>query len=198
MRVYRKLLPAESPLYRDHLLRLDREDRLSRFSGYVSDETIIRHCRQFDWLRGAIIACFDSGVLRGAAELRWEDPRIGWRCEMAVTVERPFQDDGIGTELMRREIIVARNRGQRSMFLLCLTDNRRMQRIVRRFSGMLIFAGSQTEADIAVPFPTQLSLLQESIADGTGLAAMMWDQLAAIGRAWNRHLPRHGAGGAVT
>lgn len=177
MRVYRKLLPTEAPLFHDHLGRLSPDDRISRFSGGVSAAALIEHVRRFDWRTGWLIGCFEGGRLRGVAELRWLDPGFGWRAELAVTVEEAWQDRGIGTELLRLAVIHARNRGLKSLYMICLTDNRRMQAIARKFEGDLIFEGSQVEADIAVPFPTQFSLLAEALGDGVSFARQWWAPL---------------------
>ena len=174
MRVYRKLLPTEGLLFQDHLARLTPEDRISRFSGGVSVGALVEHVRRFDWRTGWLIACFEDGTLRGVAELRWLEPGFGWRAELAVTVEAPWQDQGVGTELLRLAIVHARNRSLKSLYMICLTDNRRMQAIARKFEGDLIFAGSQVEADIAVPFPTQFTLLAEALGDGVAFARQWW------------------------
>jgi hypothetical protein len=79
---------------------------------------------------------------------------------------------------LRRAIVLARNRGLKSLYMICLTDNRRMQAIARKFEGELSFAGSQVEADIRVPFPTQMSLLDEVLGDGVAFATTFWDQMA--------------------
>ncbi len=179
MRVFRKLLPFEWPHLRDHLLRLSREDRMSRFTGYVADEVVAAHCARLDWRRTAVIGFFEAGVLRGAAELAWDDPRLGWRAELAVTVERPWQDQGTGTELARRAIVICRNRALRSIYMICLLDNRRMQHIARKFEGSLAFIDGQAEADIVVPYPSQATLFEEVVADGTALFATWWDRLRA-------------------
>lgn len=178
MRTYRKLLPTESGLFRDHLCRLSPDDRVSRFAGSVSDAAIVAHARRFDWLTGILIGCFVDGVLRGVAEIRWLDPGIGWRAELAVTVEEGWQDEQIGTELLRRAITHARNRGLKSLYMLCLTGNHRMQAIARKFEGVLVFDGSQVEADITLPFPTQLTLLAEAMGDSVAFAASWWEQIA--------------------
>jgi GNAT superfamily N-acetyltransferase len=112
------------------------------------------------------------------AELRWLEPGTGWRAELAVTVEDAWQDHGIGTELLRRAIGHARNRGLKSLYMICLTDNRRMQAVARKFEGELSFEGSQVEADIVVPFPTQMSLLAEILGDSVAFAATFWDHVA--------------------
>ena len=66
----RKLWINETDVYRDHLLRLDRESRHRRFSGAVSDEFIIHHAASANEIGVVVHGFFVDGVLRGAAELR--------------------------------------------------------------------------------------------------------------------------------
>ena len=181
MHVYRKLVPAEIGQFRDHLLRLSPGDRHCRFSGSVSDDVIAAHCTRIDWLRTVIIGCFIDSILRGAAELRFDDPRIGWRCELAVTVEGAWQDRGHGTELLRRAITVCRNRGIRSIYMLCLLENRRMQRIARRFAGDLELGDGEAEARIALPFPDPFTLAREALDEGSAWLLACWDAPARLG-----------------
>lgn len=176
MCVYRKLLPAEIGLFHDHLLRLTPEDRQCRFAGLVSDGRIAEYCAQVDWFRTIVVGCFVDGTLRGIAELRLDDPRLGWRAELAVTVEHERQSRGIGTELLRRAITVCRNRGVRSIYMICLVANRRMQRIVRRFEGELVIAEGEAEAKVALPFPDQFTLAREAI-DESAAWFMAWMDL---------------------
>jgi GNAT superfamily N-acetyltransferase len=176
MYVYRKLVPAEIGLFHDHLLRLTAEDRHCRFSGLVSDARIAEYCANIDWFRAIIIGCFVDGTLRGVAELRLDDPRLGWRAELAVTVEHEWQSRGIGTELLRRAITVCRNRAIRSIYMICLVANRRMQRIARRFEGELVVADGEAEAKVALPFPDQFTLAREAFEEGTAWM-MAWMDL---------------------
>ena len=53
-----------------------------------------------------------------------------------MTVEDRWQDQGLGTELLRRAIVHARNRGLKSLYMICLTDNRRMQAIAGLSGGI--------------------------------------------------------------
>lgn len=184
MYLYRKLVPAEIGAFHDHLLRLTPEDRQYRFVGSVSDDVIAAHCTHFDWLRDVVIGCFVDGILRGAAELRLDDPRLGWRAELAITVEQPWQEHGIGTELTRRAIVVCRNRAIRSIAMICLLDNRRMQRIARKFDADLTYVTGEVEAAIRVPFPTQLTLVSEALDESTAWTSTWW-------RTLERLLPYH-------
>lgn len=167
MVVYRKILPAELPDYRDHLLRLNTVDRQSRFHGAVSPDAIDEHCRKLDWLKTVLFGCFFDGVLRGAVELCASPTDWLERAELAVSVEGTLQNGGIGTELVRRALVVAQNRSIRRVTLICLLDNRRMQKIVRKLNGQLDFDASDVLGDIELPRPNQISLLQEMIDDGT-------------------------------
>lgn len=176
MHVYRKLLPAEIGLFHDHLLRLTPEDRHCRFAGLVSDERIAEYCANIDWFHVLIVGCFVDGTLRGVAELRLDDPRLGWRAELAVTVEHAWQSRGIGTELLRRAITACRNRAVRSIYMICLVANRRMQRIARRFEGELAIVDGEAEAKVALPFPDQFTLAREAMEEGAAWM-MAWIDL---------------------
>ncbi len=178
MHVYRKLLPAEIGLLHDHLLRPSPGDRHCRFSGSVTDFVISEHCRRIDWFRTVAIGCFIDGILRAAAELRLDDPRIGWRCEVAVTVEGAWQSQGHGTELLRRSITVCRNRAIRSIYMICLLENRRMQHIARRFEGDLVLGDGEAEVQIALPFPDQFTLAREAL-DETAAWMLAWYDASA-------------------
>ena len=175
MRVFRKLFPTEASRLRDHLLRLSRADRQRRFFAGVSDAAIAEHCRRIDWLRMLVIGFFEDGVLRGAAEIALEGERFPAQAELALSIEGPWQNQGIGTQLMRRAILSASNRAVGSLYMLCLAENRRMQRIAKKFDARLGIAGSEADAEVDVPPPTQLSIAAEALGDGFGLIALLWD-----------------------
>src|SRR5262249_27760021 len=150
MRVFRKLLAAEWSRLRDHLLRLSPADRHCRFAGHVGDDGVERYCRTIPWLSTVAVGCFEDGGLRGVGECRWLGPASPRAVEVAVTVESACQDRGIGSELVARILTIARNRGVVSVFMLCLTDNRAMQAIVRKHAGDLRYESGDVAATIAV------------------------------------------------
>ncbi|HEX3499984.1 MAG TPA: GNAT family N-acetyltransferase [Stellaceae bacterium] len=168
MRVFRKLLPYEIWRLREHLLRLSSADRRARFFAGVNDDYVDNHCRRLDALRAIVIGFFEDGVLRGAAELHLAGDFDG-RAELAITVEGDWQGHHIGTELLGHAITVAENRGMRTIEMVCLIDNRRMEHVARNFTDRLDIVDDQAEAHLKVPYPTQLSLWQEVAMDGMGL-----------------------------
>lgn len=176
MRVIRKIGPFETWRLKQHLLRLSPEERRLRFSGCVSDDFIIAHCDGIDWLRAVVVGHFEHGVLRGAAELQLETGAAG-RAELAITIEADWQDHGVGTELLGHAITIAANRAMRSIYMICLIDNRRMQHLARKFTDRLIVVEDQAEANLVMQFPTLASMWQEAAADGFGFVTSLLEQL---------------------
>ncbi len=171
----RKLWMGETDIYRDHLLRLDRDSRYRRFSGAVSDEVIVRHAATANGLGAIVHGFFVDGVLRGAAELRPNGSLFAHRAEAAFSIEKQWQSHGVGTELLKRTLLSARNRGIKSLRMDCLADNRRMQQLARKFDADLKFDFGSVIGKVDPPRSTLLSLMREAAADSHGVAAAILD-----------------------
>jgi GNAT superfamily N-acetyltransferase len=180
MRVIRTLLPTEFGLLKDHLLRLAPEDRYLRFTGLCDDATVARHADGLDKFRAVVVAWIEDGELRGAAELLRFDPPGATHAELAVTVEKDWQDKGIGTELLRRALTIARNRGLDRIFMICLAENSRMRHLAEKFRGRMIVLDREVGATVDLIAPDGLSLWQEAMDVGH----------AAIGSAFEQWTPR--------
>src|SRR3974390_2458507 len=165
----RKLWIGETDAYRDHLLRLDRESRNRRFSGAVSDQFIARHAATANELGVVIHGFFVDGVLRGAAEMRPLGSVLAHEGEAAFSIEQPWQSHGVGTALLERTLLSARNRGINLLQMHCLADNRRMQQLARKFEADLKFDFGSVVGEVDPPRSTPLSFLRESVDDARGL-----------------------------
>ncbi len=186
---YRKLLPTEARSLAGHLGRLTRNDRSLRFMGALSDAAIDAHCKEIHWFRTVVIGFFDAGVLRGAAEVQVADKRMPMLCEVAITVETAWQDQGVGTELLRRAVLIARNRAARGLQISCFSDNYRIQHVAAKFGAHFRSRAGHSEADLETPAPTYWSLCEEAAEDGVGWMNYWFDQTAA-------NLPRFAPNGA--
>lgn len=173
--IVRKLWVGETDAYRDHLLRLDADSRHTRFSGAVSNEVIARHAAGAGNFGVVVHGFFVDGTLRGAGELRGLGPMFWHVGEAAFSIERPWQSHGVGTALLERTLLSARNRGITSLHMHCLADNRRMQQLARKFEAGLSFDFGSVIGEVDPPRYTPLSILREALADGHGIAGAMLD-----------------------
>jgi GNAT superfamily N-acetyltransferase len=171
----RKLWIGETDAYRDHLLRLDRESRYRRFSGAVSDEVIARHAATANEVGVVVHGFFVDGVLRGAAELRRTGSVFAREAEAAFSIEQPWQSHGVGTELLERTLLSARNRGVKSLRMDCLAENQRMQQLARKFDAEFSFDFGSVTGEVDPPHSTPLSLMREAMADSHSIAAAVFE-----------------------
>src|SRR5262249_8523676 len=118
---------------------------------------------------------FVDGTLRGAGELRPLGTGFAAEAEAAFSIERPWQSHGVGTALLQRTLLAARNRGFKLLHMACLAENRRMQQLARQFDAGLTFDCGSVVGEVEAPQPTPLSLMRELVADGHGFATAMFD-----------------------
>jgi len=172
---YRKLTSAERPLLRDHLLRLTPEDRALRFLSEVSVEHIDQYCSRVDDHYRIVIGYFVAGTMRGAGEIVFNAGST-WlaSCEVALSVEHDYQNGGVGGELLRRLLVLARNRGVSKVLMLCMRSNRRMQRLAKKFEGELHFAAGDVEGTLYPRWPDAASLFEESWEQGCAMLNLVF------------------------
>ena len=176
----RKLWIDRSGPYRDHLLRLDKESRRNRFGGAVSDEFINNYIELSLGLDAVIHGFFVDGVLRGVAELRPLGKGFSDEAEAAFSIEKDWQSHGVGTALLERTLLAARNRGIKLMHMACLVNNRRMVDLAKKFDAELKFDFGSVVGEVEAPHPTPMSVLREFVADSHGFATAMLDVQAKM------------------
>ena len=159
--VIRRLAPGERDLLPGHFLRLSAEDRHLRFGGRTGEDRVRAYCARLEWPPSVVLGYFVDGVPRGVGELKPIAGTLPPAAELAVSVEAPFRGRGVGTELCRRLLVRARNRLIARVHMLCLPDNRRVQRIARGLGGALAFHPGEVEAEIGLPWPQPFSLAEE-------------------------------------
>lgn len=164
----RKLWPAETAKFRDHLLRLDKASRRMRFAHSVSDAFISDYAQRMSELGAVVYAYIEDGEVRAVAELRKLGDQWGNEAEAAFSVEATHQDSGLGTELMGRIIRSARNRGVQRLYMSCLAENGRMQAIARKFEAELMFESGDVVGEIVPQDPNYFSVLAEAVDDRVG------------------------------
>ena len=181
--VIRKLWIGETAKYREHVLRLDPESRRNRFAGGVSDDFIRDYVDLATGLDAVVHGFFVRGMMRGGAELRALGPRFPQQAEAAISVEKPWQSHGVGSALLRRTLLAARNRGFQHLHMACLAENRRMQQLARKFDAELSFDFESVVGEVESSRPTPLSLMRELMSDSHGFVTAMLDLQSRMLRA---------------
>jgi GNAT superfamily N-acetyltransferase len=172
---FRKLWPTETEKFRDHLLRLDKETRRMRFGMPVNDQFIREYAaRSGDW-NSVIHAFFIAGEIRAAAELRCIGDHWSSEAEAAFSVESDHQNKGIGSELLGRVVRSARNRGIDRLYMNCLLENRKMQRVAKKHEATLQFDHGDVIGRVRPGIPTYLSIWSEALEDGSNFMMAVLD-----------------------
>jgi RimJ/RimL family protein N-acetyltransferase len=138
----------ELPLLRDHLLRLDRNSRHDRFHGFMDDSFIERYAEKCANDGTIVIAFFENGVVRGAAELHPPDQSPDSLPEIAFSVETSVRRRGVGSILFRKLIKEARAKGYQSLRITTGAQNDAMRALASKFGAHLTFRYGESTGTI--------------------------------------------------
>jgi RimJ/RimL family protein N-acetyltransferase len=164
----RKLWFTETEKFQDHMLRLDVESRRMRFGMAVDDDFIRKYVRQINRFQSVVYGFFVGRDMCAAAELRMIGESWHGEAEAAFSVETEYQNSGVGTDLLGRIILAARNRGVDKLYMNCLAENRRMQRVAKKYEAELYFDHGEVVGQLKPAFPTPASLWSEAMDNGSG------------------------------
>jgi GNAT superfamily N-acetyltransferase len=181
--IIRRLWPTETDKFCDHLLRLDPESRRMRFAHSVSDDFIAEYAGRMTEFGSLVYGHLVDGKVRGAAELRRLGDTWGDEAEAAFSVERPYQDHGVGTDLMGRVVRAARNRNIHRLYMSCLAENGRMQAIARKHAAVLRFEYGEVVGEILPERPDYFGMAVEAAEDRLGFIIAVLDLQTRLVRA---------------
>jgi RimJ/RimL family protein N-acetyltransferase len=173
--IIRKLWPAETNRFRDHLLRLDRDSRRMRFAHGVSDTFIIDYAGRMNDMGSIVYGYNVGGEIHAAAELRKLGDTWGEEAEAAFSVETAYQDQGLGTEMMGRVIRAARNRGIQRLYMSCLAENSKMQSIAKKHEADLRFEYGEVIGEIVPQDANYFTMIAEAVEDRVGFMMAVLD-----------------------
>jgi RimJ/RimL family protein N-acetyltransferase len=184
----------ELPLLRDHLLRLDRTSRHDRFHGYMDDSFIERYAEKCANDGTVIIAYFEDGVVRGAAELHPPEQSADLTPEIAFSVETSVRRRGVGSFLFRQLIAEARAKGYPSLRITTGAQNEAMRALAKKFGANLTFRHGESTGTVDLIKQNQPELAPSGFETTLNAARA----IANFNRAYWRMLLRiYGWGGAA-
>jgi GNAT superfamily N-acetyltransferase len=156
--VYR-LMPIEYNRYRPHLLALDEYSRYLRFGYQISDEMINKLCDKFEAnpkQHKLFVIENDNLDVVAVGHVSLE----GAELELAFSVLKQYQGQGMGSALMARTVEWCQNRGIKGGCMVCLSSNAAIKKLAAKH-GILVNDGGETLADIKIPDATAISMAHE-------------------------------------
>jgi GNAT superfamily N-acetyltransferase len=144
-----------------HFCNLDKELRRLRFGNGVNDKFLTQYAKTIFESVSIVYGAFVDDELRGVAEIRGMPSSWTTMAEAALSVERNWQDRGIGDALLQRLIATAQNRGVRQLCMICLKDNAKMQHLAEKYEAIMQYEVDHVEGKIGSLHPTFKSLYAE-------------------------------------
>lgn len=117
-------------VYADHLKNLTEQDRYTRFCYHIKDETIdqlilnILYNRLNHYLFSAVV----NNKHVGFVHLARQDQ--DW--ELAVSVDKDYQGQGIADQLIQYAIVWGKTHGVHTVFMHCIAQNTKIQHLARK------------------------------------------------------------------
>jgi GNAT superfamily N-acetyltransferase len=152
--VIHRLYAADHEDIRDHFLRLDDQSRRSRFCGAVKDSGLASYAQNIFRDDSIICGASVSGQLRGLVELRGACDAGPVATEVAFSVERDWQNMGIGDALFEHMFAIAQSRGVRTLQMMFLKENIGMQHLAVKHHAQLQYGSDAIDAVLYPHGPT--------------------------------------------
>lgn len=159
-----KLAPSEFHRYKTHLLSLDEESKYMRFGYYIRTDQIRELCKK--WQANSdkhIIFAIENEDLEvvGIAHISLEEEPA----ELAFSVLKECQGQGMGDALMKRAVEYCQNRGIKTGCMVCLGTNNKIKKLAHKNGILVKTENGDASAEISIPDPSPLSILSEALND---------------------------------
>jgi GNAT superfamily N-acetyltransferase len=168
MHTVRKVLPHEYEKYRTHLKSLDLESRTLRFASSLTDEIIDNLCDKWfeDKDKHVLFAIEDDGLdFVAVAHIALEGDM-----ELAFSVLKSSQGQGMGDKLMNRVIQYCRTHNILHGNMVCLSRNSVIKHLCTKHGIHMHSESGETLAEIDLDVPNATTFFNE-VAD-SNLAVM--------------------------
>jgi GNAT superfamily N-acetyltransferase len=146
MHTVRRLLDHEYSKYRKHLKQLDTDSRYLRFGIPIHDESIDLLCDQIELDHGSHIL---FGIENADLELvAVGHIALGEKMELAFSVLKEYQGQGMGSKLMKRCIQWCRTHRRLEGMMVCLSHNSVIKHLCDKYGIHMTSEHGETLADI--------------------------------------------------
>ena len=130
-RVITDMNQSDKPAIIAHLQRLDSNDRYLRFFAALSDyaiESYVNRMVDFTKSVGFGIYDYDKKTLIAFAHLTESE---NGEAELGISIDAPARGSGLVQVLMERILVHVKANGIHTLYMACLRDNKKMQKVAR-------------------------------------------------------------------
>ncbi len=143
---------------------LDEESRYLRFGFHIKNETINELVSKWELSsdKHKIFGIEDDNMeLVGVAHISLEDNPA----ELAFSVFKEYQRQGMGDALMKRAVEYCQNRGIKHGCMVCLNHNDPIKKLARKHNILVTSEDGDTLGKIEIPDANPISIWHEVIED---------------------------------
>lgn len=135
----------------NHLLRLDHESRSSRFCSPVNNDTIINYVDKIDFKNG-IFGIFNENLdIIGLGECVFFKEKDKLTAEVAFTVQKEYQGNGLGNKLMKRVVQYANSRDVHELKMYCIRTNKAILHLAQKYNLVPQYEGTEISGVVKTP-----------------------------------------------
>ena len=148
-----------------HLLQLNDEDRRLRFGTQTPDEVIVNYVEHLNFNKDNVFGIFDLNLkLIGIAHLAYlpEIKAQARAAEFGVSVLPEGRSQGLGTALLKRSAVHARNTRIETLYVHCLANNWAMMHLAQKANMRVEYAYGDADAYLKLLPASPASIVEEA------------------------------------
>jgi len=148
-----------------HLLQLDDKDRRLRFGTQTPDEVINHYVEHLDFNKDTVFGIFDDDLkLVGMAHLAYLPESKGQTraVEFGVSVLPAGRAQGLGTALLQRSAVHARNTRIETLYVHCLASNKAMMHLAQKAGMRVEYAYGDADAYLKLSPASPATIVEEA------------------------------------
>ena len=176
----RRVLGHEYPKYRKHLKALDRESKTLRFANPLNDDVIDSLCDKWeaDHDHHILFAIEnDTFELVAVAHIAIDEQH---EMELAFSVLKEYQGQGMGNLLMKRAIQWCRTHNFLHGSMVCLSTNSVIKHLCIKYGINMISEYGETQAEITLDHPSMTTFWTEAASSNLAIMDYLGKRMPRI------------------
>lgn len=134
-----------------HFLRLDNQSRSSRFCTSSNDDNLIAYVKKIDFKNG-IFGIFNENLdIIGVGECVFFNEKEKLSAEVAFTIEKEYQGNGLGNKLMKRVVQYANSKDVHELHMYCIKTNQAIVHLAKKYKLVPQYDGTEISGVVKTP-----------------------------------------------